>query len=64
MIANPHQNKPIFGLVTNGSEFLFIKLAKNTSLQYAFSDQFLLLKRENELYKVLSILKNISQILS
>lgn len=64
IIANPDQNKPIFGLVTNGSDFIFIKLTKDDDLKYDLSDQFTLFKRENELYKVLSILKNFSQILS
>ncbi|MBD2343102.1 type I restriction endonuclease [Anabaena subtropica] len=64
MIANPDQNKPIFGLVTNGSDFIFIKLTKDDVLKYDLSDQFTLFKRENELYKVLGILKNFSQILS
>ncbi|QLE56426.1 restriction endonuclease subunit R [Nostoc sp. TCL26-01] len=64
MIANPEQNKPVFGLVMNGNDFIFIKLIKNSQLEYALSDQFTLWKRENELYKVLGILKKLSQILS
>ncbi|WP_017652021.1 type I restriction endonuclease [Fortiea contorta] len=64
MIANPNQEKPIFGLVMNGSDFIFLKLTKNSKIKYALSDQFTLLKRENELYQVLKILKNLSQILS
>ncbi|WP_414753562.1 type I restriction endonuclease [Anabaena sp. CCY 9910] len=64
MIANPDQAQPIFGLVTNGSDFIFIKLTNNAGLHYALSDQFTLFKRENELYKVLSILKKLSQLLS
>ncbi|MBD2676786.1 MULTISPECIES: type I restriction endonuclease [Nostoc] len=64
MLANPSQDKPTFGLVTNGSDFIFLKLTKQNQPQYAISDQFTLLKRKNELYQVLSILKNLSQILS
>ncbi|MBH8553375.1 type I restriction enzyme HsdR N-terminal domain-containing protein [Nostocaceae cyanobacterium CENA357] len=64
MLANPHPEKPVFGLVTNGSHFIFLKLAKENIVKYAMSDEFTLLKRENELYKVLSILKNLSEILS
>ncbi len=62
MLANPHPNKPIFGLVTNGSNFLFLKLAKLDVPIYAMSDEFTLFKRENELYKVLAILKKIGQL--
>ncbi|MFN6466244.1 MAG: type I restriction endonuclease [Nostoc sp. DedVER02] len=64
MLGNPSEDKPTFGLVTNGSDFIFLKLAKQNQLKYAMSDQFTLLKRENELYQVLSGLKNLSKILS
>ncbi|WP_414526991.1 type I restriction endonuclease [Nodularia chucula] len=64
MLANPRLEKPVFGCVTNGSEFIFLKLIQENISQYALSDQFTLLKRKNELYEVLSILKNLSQTLS
>lgn len=64
MLGNPNLGRPAFGLVTNGSHFIFLKLSKQNTSKYAISDEFTLLKRENELYKVLSILKKLSQILS
>ncbi|MEH2411984.1 restriction endonuclease subunit R [Nostoc sp.] len=64
MLANPNQDKPTFGLVTNGSDFIFLKLTKENQPKYAISDQFTLLKRESELYQVLSVLKKLSQVLS
>lgn len=64
MLSSPYPENPVFGLVTNGSEFIFLKLLKQDILQYALSEQLTLLKRENELYKVLGILKNIRQVLS
>jgi predicted type IV restriction endonuclease len=64
MLANPNQDKPTFGLVTNGSDFIFLKLTKENQPKYSISDQFTLLKRESELYQVLSVLKNLSQSLS
>ncbi|MEA5516872.1 type I restriction endonuclease [Nodularia sp. UHCC 0506] len=64
MLANPHPEKAVFGCVTNGSEFIFLKFIQENISQYALSDQFTLLKRKNELYEVLSILKNLSQTLS
>ncbi|MBH8573738.1 restriction endonuclease subunit R [Nostocaceae cyanobacterium CENA369] len=64
MLANPHQDKPAFGLVTNGSHFIFLKLAKENIPKYALSDEFTLLRRGNELYQVLRILKKLSQTLS
>ncbi len=63
MLANPNPEKPAFGLVMNGSDFIFLKLTKQDTPKYAFSEQFTLLKRENELYKVLNILKNLGSIL-
>ncbi|MBW4556251.1 MAG: restriction endonuclease subunit R [Trichormus sp. ATA11-4-KO1] len=64
MLANPHPENPVFGCVTSGEDFQFIKLIKQDKPEYALSDKFTLSKRENELYKVLSILKNLSKILS
>jgi hypothetical protein len=64
MLANPNPEKPAFGLVMNGSDFIFLKLTKQDTPKYALSEQLTLLKRENELYKVLSILKNLGQILT
>jgi hypothetical protein len=64
MLGNLYPERPTYGLVTNGSHFIFLKLTKQETPQYAVSDEFSLLKRENELYKVLSVLKNLAQILS
>ncbi|MCC5645899.1 restriction endonuclease subunit R [Nostoc sp. CHAB 5824] len=64
MLANPNQDKPTFGLVTNGSHFIFVKLTKQNIPKYALSDELTLLRRKNELYQVLSVLKNLSQSLS
>ncbi len=64
MLANPHPTKPVFGLVMNGSDFIFIKFSQINQAQYALSDQFTLLKRENELYQVFRILKKLGQILN
>ena len=64
MLNNPQPERPIFGLLTNGDDFVFIKLTQQGTPQYALSDQFTLLKQENELYKVLSILKKLGQLIS
>ncbi|MBW4633209.1 MAG: restriction endonuclease subunit R [Iphinoe sp. HA4291-MV1] len=64
MLGNPNPERSSFGLVLNGSNFIFLKLTKQNIPKYALSDEFTLLKRENELYKVLSILKKLSQILT
>jgi hypothetical protein len=63
MMASPNPDKPTFGLVTNGSNFRFIKLTKQDTPQYALSDE-LILDRSDDLYKVLSILKRLGELLS
>lgn len=63
MLANPLPEKAIFGLFTNGDDFVFLKLTQQTSPCYALSDKFTLLKQENELYNVLRIMKKLSQII-
>lgn len=63
MLDNPHPEKPIFGLVTNGSNFIFIKLIKQERSLYALSDEFTL-RRANDLYIVLKILKQFGHLVS
>ncbi len=47
----------------NGEDFQFMKLIKRDKLIYDLSDRFTLYRRENELYKVVNILKKIGQVL-
>jgi hypothetical protein len=56
MAANPHADRPLFGMISNGSEFIFIKLFQKN---YELSDLFSLLPRRNQLYDVLRILRRI-----
>ncbi|RCJ31289.1 restriction endonuclease subunit R [Nostoc minutum NIES-26] len=64
MLANPNPEKPVFGCVTSGEDFQFIKLINQDKPEYALSDKFTLSRRGNELHQVLSILKKLSQVLS
>jgi hypothetical protein len=58
MLANPRVNAPCFGLVVNGSEFLFLKLQVIDSIpKYATSNLFSMLNQGNDLDRVLQILK-------
>lgn len=61
MLANPQPEKPLFGLVTNGSNFIFIKLIQQAQPLYALSNEFTL-RRENDLDTVLAILQRFSQL--
>lgn len=50
-----------FGLITNGSEFRLIKLVRGSSPQYGLSDLFTLQKQENDLYRILQLLRWLGQ---
>ncbi|MEM9541849.1 MAG: restriction endonuclease subunit R [Cyanobacteria bacterium P01_E01_bin.42] len=62
MLGNPNKNHPTFGMITNGSEFLFLKAQHTPKPQYATSRLFSLINPENELYQILSILKRLGQL--
>lgn len=64
MMAIPNLEKPVYGMVTDGSLFMFIKLLKQDPPQYDFSDTFsLLLLRQNKLYNILRVLKQIGNLI-
>jgi hypothetical protein len=66
MMASPNPpDRPTFGMVTNGDGFLFIKLVRQPTPVYAFSDDFsMFAQSRNELYSVAQILKSLgSQII-
>lgn len=63
MLATPDSEKPTFGLILNGSEFLFLKLASYQTPQYTTSHLFSLLNRSNDLYAVLRVLKRLKNLL-
>lgn len=58
MTDTPNFEQPTFGFVTNGSNFIFIKLMRQDTPIYALSDEFTL-RRANDLYNVLSVLKKL-----
>ena len=58
MMAGPDSSQPFFGLVTNGHNFMFIKLLKQEQPIYALSELFTLFRQDNELYQVVTILKH------
>ena len=59
MLAAPDRERPVFGMVLNGSELLFLKLVRNEASRYATSNLFSLFNRGNDLYAVLSVLKRL-----
>lgn len=62
MLANPHPDRPTYGLILNGSNFRFLKLVKGESYQYAVSRIFDLFNPGNDLYQVLRVLKHLGQL--
>ena len=53
MMANPYPERPVYGMIGNGDEFMFIKMLTEVNPQYDLSNIFyLLLPRRNQLYDV------------
>ncbi len=59
--SQPAAQQPIFGLITNGGEFRFLKLVQQTYPCYATSD-VLIIDRGDDLYTVARILKRLGQL--
>ena len=64
MLGNPYPDKPSFGMIATGSEFIFVKLVKGKPPRYALSKGFLMRNPGNELYDVLRILKHLTQLVT
>ncbi len=64
LLGNSYTDKPRFGMIATGSEFIFVKLMKGNSPRYALSKGFLMRNPGNELYDVLRILKRLTQLVS
>ena len=62
MMGAPSTQKLVFGMVTNGNHFIFIKLQRSPKSEYSFSSTFSMLSDLNQLYDVLQILKRIGTI--
>lgn len=61
MMAMPPSDRPIFGLCTNGTDFVFVKMLRGDKNQYSLSDPFSMYKHQNDLYQVVTILQNLRQ---
>jgi len=64
MLTNPHPNHLNFGLITTGGSFVFVKLVARDAPQYALSRIFEQRNPGNDLYAVLSVLKQFRQLFS
>lgn len=61
MLAAPKRLFPLYGLVTNGTDFVFLKLLFQEVPRYARSRQFVL-GQDHDLNRVLQILKRLAEI--
>jgi len=63
MLAAPASNLPLYGLVTNGSSFQFLKLVRQKTPRYARSKEFIL-DQDDGLAQTLQILKALATLVS
>jgi hypothetical protein len=61
MLAQPDPNRPSYGMITNGSSFLFLKLIKTTVPHYATSRLFGI-RNPGDLHAVFQILKHLGDL--
>ena len=63
MLASPHPTQPIYGLITNGGSFVFVKLVQSTdAAYYALSRIYEMRNPGNDLYPVLAVLKQLQHV--
>ncbi len=63
MLSNPNRDRLTFGLLTNGSNFRFLKLIKQDTPQYALSYEFVI-DRAQDFYEVFRIFKRIAAVVT
>ncbi len=59
MLAVSNSDKPVYGLISNGSSFIFVKLIKQEKPKYLLSRLFYIFNPGNDLYTVLGVLKRL-----
>ncbi|MBE9214203.1 type I restriction endonuclease subunit R [Plectonema cf. radiosum LEGE 06105] len=62
LMANPNPNLPVFGMVTNGDDIVFVKMVQADTPRYNLSRVFAPFTSAKELYIVLQILKRFGQL--
>lgn len=59
MMASSEERFPLFGLLTNGRHFMFVKLLKQEQPVYGLSELFTLFRQRNDMYQVSAVLKQL-----
>ena len=63
MMGSPRSERPVFGVATNGYDFLFVKLVREPERRYGLSHNFTLLSDEqHDLRQVRRVLKQLVQL--
>ena len=62
-LAGAQSQMPLFGAVTNGTEFVFIKLMGGSSPVYDLSNTFSLLNRGHDLQQITQIFRRFGQLI-
>jgi hypothetical protein len=62
MMGSPMDGRPIFGLCTNGTDFIFVKLVRGEESFYGLSDPFSMHRHGNDLYQVVMILRHLRSV--
>ncbi|MCU0546218.1 MAG: restriction endonuclease subunit R [Oscillatoriaceae cyanobacterium Prado104] len=62
MLAESDLETPTFGMIATGGNFNFVKLVRGQIPQYACSSEWAISNHGNDLYRVLQILKRLSQL--
>jgi hypothetical protein len=63
MLASPNPAQPVYGMITNGGSFVFLKLVQGPdAAYYALSRIFEMRNPGNDLYSVLAVLKHLKHL--
>jgi hypothetical protein len=62
MMGSPMDERPFFGLCTNGTDFIFVKLVRGEESFYGLSDPFSMHRHGNDLYQVVMILRHLRSV--
>jgi hypothetical protein len=63
MLASPNPVQPVYGMITNGGSFVFLKLVQGPdAAHYALSCIFEMRNPGNDLYPVLAVLKHLKHV--
>ena len=61
LMANPQPEQPLFGMITNGDDVLFVKLVQQPAHQYELSRAFSLYTVSSEIQSIFKVLKAVGK---